>query len=1241
MDEWIDLKTRELQKIEQIRSRLWLGHMAVMVGAGFSRNATRVDETLPMPPDWYGLAVALAQTLYPDRNFDQIVAQKTPLELAEEFVSIRGRDALDTFLRESIDDENLSPGKLFNQFFNLPWTEVLTTNYDTLLEKATENVIRRRFQVVRTADDLIESESPRIVKLHGSIDCKVRHLVFTEEDYRRYEEDEDTAPFVNLVRQTLIEDHLCLIGFSGKDPNFRRWEGWVRDHYKYKEDDPRIFLINANDLSETEIMALASRGICTIDLRQCFPECGTDISLAFTKLFEFLRHNCTNSDWKAGYWNVWDENTPDEKVRLCIENLAREHLSIPNHLALPLRMLGQCVEASNRFSTSSFLRLLTMPSPWDLRGLYELVCRFEHCLSPLFSDKTMLEAYETIMKRYAAVLSGHHFEQDTTWDFGRWYKHLIFAHLRWSRQYCDVDRWNYDIEVYRKILNPQSAADENAYAFERVQQAFALPDVRMLDRVLEEWRSRYKTDEYNVKFAGVLLELGRVDDAVVLLKQTLVNVRKKIPRGRFKGDVACLSIEGAALVSLNMATSKGEAKHDSFERLKQLAEYDCNPWDNLKYYEALLSAPARQYPVVTYDRDLDRDNSSVHQDYLWPKEPLHAFQLIRYFERMGLPFFTPTSTLVADGLRGAVSRIASYSPEWALGLFVRVGRGKGLDYKTFLGFAALQRMSRSTADALIQNYVSQVAYLLDTHLDEVLSTHTNYYQKLAVALQEIISRLAYRAGVVSLELALDLGLKVYTLPARKVCPIYAGMGRYLSRVLGAMTPERVYDRLVDLLAVEIPRDRQSHYDWQNPMRIDWRGFSRTGSPVSKELCEQVDKLLCALDTDDIQYRAEVLRYIHTCVEIGIVSAEQRARLSAVLVKNAECDGFVQNTHLYHVAFKTFFSPELSGDEIDRRLKAYYCEFRFPFFSKKDSEYPLLGWYGDPTPDFSSSILLSSSAWVRVDEYAVELGSDECKTILCNFTDSWRVNKERVLEVVSGRSQQIRNDEHMRMRIQNYDRVLGEVILPRVTECDALMRFIGLLQDDSFEMLFPESAVVVKQLFKNDPGNWWREVKPKLLLSTASQFNQFADAVYCAYCREIKKGNLERLEEIHMAFIGIIANGNCREYESSCRILSKICKDFGLSDETLKVLDAVLLRLLQTMDDGDGGRFEDGERLYAYAKAVVLAARIYCYERVHGGGCSRDGVNAWRNYCESDKAISVYRNDWREICGAVESKDETK
>ena len=84
---------------------------------------------------------------------------------------------------------------------------MFTTNYDTLLERAREFVTLKRYEVVVEKEDLLYANQPRIVKLHGSFPSPP--FVITEEDYRRY--PSDNAPFVNTVRQSLLENTLCLI----------------------------------------------------------------------------------------------------------------------------------------------------------------------------------------------------------------------------------------------------------------------------------------------------------------------------------------------------------------------------------------------------------------------------------------------------------------------------------------------------------------------------------------------------------------------------------------------------------------------------------------------------------------------------------------------------------------------------------------------------------------------------------------------------------------------------------------------------------------------------------------------------------------------------------------------------------------------------------------------------------------------------------------------------------------------
>src|ERR1017187_4447103 len=97
--------------VEKIRAALWrrkpYGQAAVLVGAGFSRNADPARLAAPRFPLWADIGQILVDKLYPppasdpgDREhaLNQVKSTSGALRLAEEFQAAFGRDALDRLL---------------------------------------------------------------------------------------------------------------------------------------------------------------------------------------------------------------------------------------------------------------------------------------------------------------------------------------------------------------------------------------------------------------------------------------------------------------------------------------------------------------------------------------------------------------------------------------------------------------------------------------------------------------------------------------------------------------------------------------------------------------------------------------------------------------------------------------------------------------------------------------------------------------------------------------------------------------------------------------------------------------------------------------------------------------------------------------------------------------------------------------------------------------------------------------
>src|SRR5437588_467363 len=102
--------------LEQIRHHLWsgreFGRAAVMVGAGFSRNAEKATPSIPEFPLWTEIAERMFDGLYPAGTLDESKRQRlrisltsgAPLRLANEYEAAFTRPALDDLLLNSIVD---------------------------------------------------------------------------------------------------------------------------------------------------------------------------------------------------------------------------------------------------------------------------------------------------------------------------------------------------------------------------------------------------------------------------------------------------------------------------------------------------------------------------------------------------------------------------------------------------------------------------------------------------------------------------------------------------------------------------------------------------------------------------------------------------------------------------------------------------------------------------------------------------------------------------------------------------------------------------------------------------------------------------------------------------------------------------------------------------------------------------------------------------------------------------------
>lgn len=179
---------------------------AVFAGAGLSRAAGHVD--------WRGLLQEFADELGIDLDLEQDLVSVAQYHLNAQG-GTRGR------LNQKIVDE-FAPLKevtaAHRTLMKLPIDLFWTTNYDSLLERAAEDV--GRIPDVKLASGSLSVTVPNadvtIRKLHGDL-SDPDHIVITRDDYEEYV---DTHPlFRGLLQADLSSRTFLFVGFSFTDPH--------------------------------------------------------------------------------------------------------------------------------------------------------------------------------------------------------------------------------------------------------------------------------------------------------------------------------------------------------------------------------------------------------------------------------------------------------------------------------------------------------------------------------------------------------------------------------------------------------------------------------------------------------------------------------------------------------------------------------------------------------------------------------------------------------------------------------------------------------------------------------------------------------------------------------------------------------------------------------------------------------------------------------------------------------------
>ena len=816
--------------MNHVRDALWsrASRATVMIGCGFSKHAQPTRPDAGELPLWHELARGMFDKLNPPcpdgsqhKAPDSASDPNDAPSQAQEYKDAFGQSDLHLFLQQQVRDDDFNPGDFHSRLLKLPWRDVFTTNWDTLLERTRLSVPERPYSVVHNKDEIPLSDQPRIVKLHGSIDGHLP-LVVADDDYLKYPEAQ--APFVNTVQQAMMETVFCLIGFSGSDPNFLKWSTWVRNNLG--EAAPRIYLAGWLGLSADERECHQIRDVVAIDLAQ------------HQKALEWPKHlhHKYAMDWilttleggrpyDVTNWPVparqvlseipdhlqpvevvisdnpieepWptpisdDSQTLQDSVRGLLHIWAKNRRVYPGWLMVPLEARSSLTDITRAWE-STILRSLSGLSPIErLNAIRELMWRHEVTLEPICSELESIALDTlTLIDCEAGTNNGGIEPPLVQPEIREAWREVALTLITVARHRLDEDMLLQRIEALRQFLGDDVDVGHRIQ-HERCLWAVWCLDFAALDGLLADWNTENCDPMWTLRKAALLSECGHEKEAGALTEQAITDIRRFLVDDR---SVAGPSREGWALWS----AIDQQNRLDVFKRWNELAPRRCDAYAEKAEIANILSATKASSAPPDFDLGTAQDVWSIR---LEPGSPLSpAYRAIRLAEVAGLPAATPRAfpprASGADILLLAADRLAKVNPELAVRLVLRSCVSE--KDETLMRVLSRTRIVMMQDDT-IRRLVADCKKAIDFGLPR------GWVERIRVAV-EVLSRLVLRLGPESALETFDYALALYRNRQHQLashCWISLPLQDLLNRAWEALPQDRRTGRALDLLGAPI------------------------------------------------------------------------------------------------------------------------------------------------------------------------------------------------------------------------------------------------------------------------------------------------------------------------------------------------------------------------------------------------------------------------------------------------------
>jgi hypothetical protein len=1208
------LESQNIQTyLQEIAEKLESGHASVMIGAGFSKNSS---EKFPL---WNDLGISFYRKLN-NREPNGLEHFLNPMKLAGEIKEEFGFQSLFEIIKSNIPDKEHNPSDLHVRLLKLPWKDIFTTNYDTLLERASEQVINYRFDIVRTKHELPFSNNPRIIKLHGCLEHQ-KELVITDDDYREY--PQKFAPFVNTVLQSLIENTLCLIGFSGEDPNFLSWINWILNNLG-KENSPKIYLIGKMEINHSKKKWLENRNINVVDLSLIDKIENKSPKEALSYFVDYISNYLKEKDnlnWPIGITN--SKNDFSMIIPRILPIWTKQRMQYPNWFILPEKNRNNLWE-----NTLSWIHEIPnvekLKFPDDFNFIYELNWRIEKCLYPIDGDS--IEFYEKITEKYS-IDDTKIIALDKNFKL-KWIE-LKLAMLRYYRDKALWEKWEstyYVLKEHEGIFTSELNARWN---YEKaIYYLFRLDFEKSLESI-KSWKNDDITLFWEVKRGCLLAEFGEIENAVEIIESCLVKMRKKLNLTFVKNDFGLVSMEAYTILLLNyIKLSKSvlerkfnddnEKKKEENERLDVLKTYKCDPWEELKLFELKLSNRVLSIdnPSIKYGYDI----GNVTRTFTYGQDHgiIDAFTFIRFFEEAGIPFGLPgVSSLGKKGFNSALNIISTLSPHLAFITIIRIG-DINLTDELFNRYS-ISKIEKSVINNLGELYIQKLKNAisnLDNKNKKILA------EKLCNLMPEIISRLLSKSSIHIKDDFLNVIMDIYISNNKWA---FKDLTKVLNRLINSYTEKGLAEKINQFLSFPVLKNENNRIElnFPEPFRFINTVEIEIGDVMINKLV--IDDFINKVGSHDLIERSNALLRLSFLYKWNFLNNIQKELLGE---KIWSMINFQEKVPKFKFFYKSTFLnlPHPENINPDKLLKEYIVSTNILLQNDErvihnyngEFEWPILVYYGSKRINNKKGIVWSF---------------DELVNLFDRLNFWWDHDKKFLLKDDKDEFVSISNE--FKLRFKHLVNILSELIIPNLPKnVDKNIKHkIKILIDEMQEYGLPcmKAKIASLIIFPEDIIDIEKLVHEKISDTNIKQVeNTFMGIYFNTHAHKLKISVL--LSE--SIFETISENIKWRSqpglfYASDLFISILNHNTKQLNDKILMNLLLGLKNLLKDTDltNQNSNIFPLEERIEIRKFAVGLAFELYVYHKKNNKELP-ETIIAWKDICKNPEEFIEIRKQWK-------------